>query len=202
MINHLEKFFDETYLIVSAKYVAFIIWLSGTMRQAFRLQIIFIHSRALMVEAALKLAYNQTCKLLTSYGEGSGVRKIERLIKPALWSVRHPGTPSSAPIYKRARVNLNASPASAQSQGRAYPGFSPHGCNGPNRGQCGRGNYNWSYRPNEFPTSNPNEVFIFCTPNKRPTSSKNTNNPSSSNSIGSKQRLSPMKGKNLNWSDC
>lgn len=203
MINRLERFFDETYPSVSAKYVAFIIWLSGTMRQAIRLQIIFIHNREFMVEGALEFADNHTCKLLVVHGEGSRIRKIERLIKPAIWSVENPSTPSNAPIYKWARVNLNASPAFNGPHGRSYPSFSPRGRSGSSRGPRGRCSYNRNYIPTEYPNTSPIETFGFNTSHRWPDvsamGSVDNSNPSSSNSLGSKWRLSPISGKILDW---
>jgi hypothetical protein len=39
--------------------------------------------RTMMIEGAMEYATNPSGKLLTKYGEGAGIRKIERMIRPS-----------------------------------------------------------------------------------------------------------------------
>lgn len=50
-----------------------------------------------MIEAALEYAANCNTKLLSSHADAPSLRKIERLIKPASFSIANPGTPNPSP---------------------------------------------------------------------------------------------------------
>ena len=144
MVNHLEKFFpDETFPTLKAKLMAFMIWMQGAGRTAIRCQVAFNYTRNWMCTAAIQFVANPTGKILPELPELPGTKKIERLLKPASFSVSNPGTPSTAPQTKKQRINLNTPPQFRQNQ--AGPG------RGRGRGNYGRGRYNGgSHNTNQF----------------------------------------------------
>jgi hypothetical protein len=187
MLNNLELFFDNELPTLVAKFGAFLVWIRDAARIAVKYQITFAFSRAMMVEASIEFAADPTAKLLPEYKDAAGARQIERLIKPAAFSVANPGTPSPGLSGKRnwSKMNLNISPElrttpptsySRPTRG-AYHGH-PSGRSG-NRG--GRGGYNRNYRPSESTAPNPNEAFVFLSASRRspasPRSGRQINSP-------------------------
>lgn len=93
MINHLGAFFrDDLFPTLSAKFTAFLVWMTEAARIAVRHQVMFAHTRDLMCEAALEFASDPEAKLLSKYPDGQGIRNIIRLIKPAGYSAANPST--------------------------------------------------------------------------------------------------------------
>lgn len=118
-----------------------------------------------MNEAVLQYAVTPEVPLLTKYPDLPGLRKIERLIKPASFTMAQKATPSPAPASKRQRVNLNVSPqqydqnnqrpGSASGRGRGGR-FSQYRGRGGGRSEFrGRGNYHmahWTPEPASITT--------------------------------------------------
>lgn len=107
MLNNLDRFFDARYPSLAAKYGAFITWLSAACSVAIRAQVAFITFRQLMQTAALELAANPTEKLLSKYGDACGARQIEKLFKPASFSLESTPSPSPAGYSKQRCLNIN-----------------------------------------------------------------------------------------------
>lgn len=181
MVNNLHVFFDDEYPTLSAKFGAFIIWLSDAARVAVRHQITFHYIRNLMVGAALQFAADPIAKLLASHPPGAGIRQIERWIKPATFAAANPATPGSQNPSKRPRTSINCNaPASPGDDYRTppLPRSAPR-----NTMRGGRGGYNRRFRPSpqsaplprqyqrSSPTmrgghhqATPNEAFVFTGP--------------------------------------
>lgn len=105
MINNLECFFDnDTYPSLTSKFAAFMLWMEKVGRQAVKSHLVF------MYQAAVQFAAFPTARLLDGYPDLPGYRKIERLLKPASFSLANPGTPSPAPVSKRQKLNMNTTP--------------------------------------------------------------------------------------------
>jgi hypothetical protein len=66
-----------------SKYAALIGWLETAARDAVKASVTFAHIRSLMIEGALEYATNPKSKLLSKHGDGAGIRKIERMIRPS-----------------------------------------------------------------------------------------------------------------------
>lgn len=173
MLNHLNDFFptDQGYPTLAAKFGAFIVWISDAARVAVKHQISFAYSRKMMIEASVQFAADPTAKLLALHKEAASARQIERLLKPASFTLANPGTPSPGPNGKRswAKMNLNVTPDASPGASRSAPRYGRGGHNGyASRGTSrgGRGGYNRNYRPQAQP-ANPNEAFVFLTPTRR-----------------------------------
>lgn len=82
MIHNLDIFFPAKGHLCS-KYAALIGWLETAARDAVKASVTFAHIRALMIEGALEFAANPKSKLLAKHGDGAGIRKIERMIRPS-----------------------------------------------------------------------------------------------------------------------
>ena len=118
MINHLEIFFpDDTFPSLKAKFIAFLIWMQSAGRTAIRCQLAFAQARTWMCTGAVEFAKNPTGKILADLADLPGPCQIERMLKPASFSIANPGTPSSAPPSKRQRINLNTPPNSNRQPG-------------------------------------------------------------------------------------
>lgn len=164
MINHLEKFFpDDTFPSLKAKFIAFLIWMQGAGRTAIRCQIAFAQARAWMCTGAIQFASNPSGKILAELPDLPGPRQIERMLKPASFSIANPGIPSHAPPSKRQKINLNTPPnASRQPNGASYN----RGRGGYARGRgsgTGRGNANLHRRYNA-PVQNTAFQYFPATP--------------------------------------
>jgi hypothetical protein len=145
MINNLARFFGPEVPSLSAKFGAFLIWISDVARVAVRHQVAFDYTRSLMIQAAIQYALDPNANLLPDYPKGAlGIQKIERLLKLASFSAASTATPSLAPPGKRQKMNLNLVPDNVHNSGH-YFGIGAHGRNQGSYG--GRGGYNHNYRP-------------------------------------------------------
>ena len=138
MVNRLELFFGEEYPTLRSKLAAFWIWIASSGKAAVKSHLTFSFRRDITLEGVLEYANNQTGRLLKKYGDGAGIRQIERLIKPPSFSLANP-SPSAA-VGKRQKLNLNATP------------FPERG------GRGGRGGLNKNYRAKKSAAS-PFEVY-------------------------------------------
>ena len=171
MINHLERFFDDdNYPTLNAKLAAFMVWMAKVGRQAIKSHIVFMYQRKWMIEAAVQFAAFRNAKLLDKYPDAVGFRKIERLLKPASFSIANPETPSQAPS-KRQGLNLNTPPSNHQPS--RHSGSYPRGQGGRfqaagTRGCGGRGtHYGRSPTPNKGAIGSPHTVPTFGTGDAR-----------------------------------
>lgn len=82
MIHNLDIFFPAKGHLCS-KYAALVGWLETAAREAVKASVTFAYIRNMMIEGALEYATNPNGKLLSKYGEGAGIRKIERMIRPS-----------------------------------------------------------------------------------------------------------------------
>jgi len=152
MVNHLEKFFPSvSFPSLKSKFIAFLIWMQGAGRTAIRCQIAFAYARTWMCTAAMQFANNPTGKVLSELPDLPGPRQIERLLKPASFSVANPGTPSSAPPSKRQKLNLNTPPNANRQHGGGYSRGRTFNYRGRGSG-AGRGNTN-QYRRYNAPST-------------------------------------------------
>ena len=170
MVNNLGIFFGDEVPSLSAKFGAFLVWLSDAARVGVRYQVSFEYSRNLMIEAALQFSADPKAKLLPNLPKSApGVRKIERLIKPASFSATNPNTPTLAPPGKRQRMNLNAPPKTPvmgymTNQGAHRRNQNTFG----NRGGYNRNSRNSQQRPTFVRGQNvqqpgENDAFVFMT---------------------------------------
>ena len=142
MIHNLDLFFPAKGHLCS-KYAALVGWLETAARDAVKASITFAHMRNMMIEGALEYATNPSGKLLTKYGEGAGIRKIERMIRPST----NTGIGQSTNLsFKRAIPDLNHESANTPQKraynpgrGRGFAGHHRPNHQGPGRG---RGSYN------------------------------------------------------------
>lgn len=142
MIHNLDTFFPSKGHLCS-KYAAFVGWLETAARDAVKASVTFAHIRTLMIEGALEFATNPKSKLLSKHGDGVGIRKIERMIRPG----SNTGVGNTMNLsFKRALPDLNQDSGNnphkkSHNFGRGR-GFAPHqrsANHGPGRG---RGAYN------------------------------------------------------------
>lgn len=103
MIHNLDIFFPAKGHLCS-KYAALIGWLETAARDAVKASVTFAHIRSLMIEGALEYATNPKSKLLSKHGDGAGIRKIERMIRPSSNAGMGQATNLS---FKRALPDLN-----------------------------------------------------------------------------------------------
>ena len=142
MIHNLDLFFPAKGHLCS-KYAAFVGWLETAAREAVKASISFAHIRTMMIEGALEYATIPNSKLLAKYGEGAGIRKIERMIRPS----SNVGIGQNTNLsFKRALPDLNKESGNNPHKRTYNPGrgrgFSSHhkpANQGPGRG---RGAYN------------------------------------------------------------
>lgn len=140
MLNHLDKFFpDSTYPTLVSKYGAFLIWMGTAGRSGVKCQLTFMQSRIWMLEGVLQMAHDPEGELFQANNHMPGLQKIERLLKPASFSIANPMIPTTGPPGKKTRLNLNA-PASAPNQSGYKPPNTGFG-RGRGRGQYARGGY-------------------------------------------------------------
>lgn len=103
MIHNLDIFFPAKGHLCS-KYAALIGWLETAARDAVKASVTFAHIRSMMIEGVLEFATNPKGKLLTKYGDGAGIRKIERMIRPS----SNAGLGQNSNLsFKRALPDLN-----------------------------------------------------------------------------------------------
>jgi hypothetical protein len=149
MLNNLERFFDSRYPSLAAKYGAFITWMSAACSVAIRTQVTFIAFRQMMQTVVLELAANPNDKLLSKYGEACGARQIERLLKPASFSLETAPSPSPAAYSKRRRLNINVGPDEQYQQQRHHAAQPRNRTQEqrPSHSAGGRSRYNKNFRP-------------------------------------------------------
>lgn len=214
MINHLEKIFpDDNFPTLKAKFIAFLIWIQGAGRTAVRCQLAFAQARSWMCTGAIQFAANPSGKILAELPDMPGPRQIERMLKPASFSVANPGTPSSAPPSKRQKLNLNTPPSSnRQMAGGGYN----RGRGAYSRGRgygTGRGNSNLHRRYNPpvqnsafqyFNTTPWNDkIPVFRQSNGIDLGSASHSRPASNNTSPIIQEVttSPIRGRMLSFED-
>ena len=115
VLNHLDKFFPHSeHPSLMAKFVAFIIWVSGLGRLATHCQIVFNQTRSWMCLAVLQYAKNlmDDCVILPGLPE-AGPRMIKRHIKSKGFSIANPKLPSLGPPSKKQKINLNSVPTAS-----------------------------------------------------------------------------------------
>ncbi len=142
MIHNLDLFFPAKGHLCS-KYAALVGWLETAARDAVKASVTFAHTRMLMIEGALEYATNPSGKLLSKHGDGAGIRKIERMIRPS----SNAGLGQSTNLsFKRALPDLNKESgnnphkrAYNPGRGRGFPSHRKPANQGPGRG---RGAYN------------------------------------------------------------
>lgn len=145
MIHNLDLFFPAKGHLCS-KYAALVGWLETAARDAVKASVTFAYIRTMMIEGALEYATNPSSKLLAKYGEGAGIRKIERMIRPS----SNVGIGQTTNLsFKRALPDLNKDSGSTPHKRTYTPGrgrgFASHhkpANQGPGRG---RGAYNNSH---------------------------------------------------------
>jgi hypothetical protein len=194
MLNNLDRFFDTRYPSVAAKYGAFLTWISAAGLAAVRMQVTFIAYRKLMETAAVELAANPSEKLLAKYVEALGACQIERLFKPASFSLESTPSPSPAALSKKRRLNMNVTPDEHFQSNRGHGG--------------GRGRYNKNFCPTQRNASwfiiNPNSGAHHASPspsNRNIPSFVEQTPPSASTSTVTIRPYSPIRGRVLNWDD-
>jgi hypothetical protein len=150
MLNNLDRFFDSRYPSFTAKFGAFLTWISSAALQAVRMQLIFIAYRKLMEIAAVELAANPIEKLLAKYAEAPGAQQVERLVKPATFSLETAPSPSPLPVSKKRRLNMNVTPDDAFQNQRGQNNYSRQRNSQDQRTNShggGRGRYNKNFCP-------------------------------------------------------
>ena len=171
MINNLGIFFGDEVPSLSAKFGAFLVWLSDGAHIGVQYQVSFEHSWNLMIEAALQYATDPKAKLLPNLPKSApGVHKNERLLKLASFSATNPNTPTLAPPRKRQRMNLNAPPKASPAMGH-MAGQGSYRCN--QNTFSNRGGYNRNFRNNQqrlafargqnIQHQGENDAFVFMT---------------------------------------
>lgn len=142
MIHNLDIFFPAKGHLCS-KYAALVGWLETAAREAVKASVTFAYIRNMMIEGALEYATNPNSKLLSKYGEGAGIRKIERMIRPG----SNAGIGQSTNLsFKRALPDLNKDSGSTPykrtynpGRGRGFSSYNRPANQGTGRG---RGAYN------------------------------------------------------------
>jgi hypothetical protein len=148
MLNNLDRLFDSRYPSFTAKFGAFLTWISSAALQAVRMQLTFIAYRKLMEIAAVELAANPTEKLLAKYPEAPRARQVERLFKPATFSLEIAPSPSPLPVSKKRRLNMNVTPDDAFQNQRGQNNYSRQRNSQDQRTNShggGRGRYNKNF---------------------------------------------------------
>jgi hypothetical protein len=211
MLNNLDRFFDARYPSIAAKYGAFLIWVSTTGLLAVRMQITFIAYKKLMEVAAVELAANPMDKLLAKYADALGTRQIERLFKPASFSLETTPSPCPTASSRKRRLNMNVTPKDQYQPQRGQSALTR------NRGMDqrhnshggGRGRYNKNFRPRQRNTNSwftpiPSRGSHQASPsptNWNRMSFTEQTPPSASNSSVIIRPWSPAKGRVLNWNN-
>ena len=172
MINNLSTFLPKEFPTLSAKFQAFLVWVSEAAIVVVRHQIAFMHIRQMMCDAALEFAEDSTGKLLPSLANAQGARIIEKLIKPASFSINNPSTPGVNHSGKRSwsKMNLNVVPEASGGTSNVGRGRGYH--RGSGRG--GRGGFNRNSRSNNRQTHGPNDAFVFLGPRQGPSVTKSS----------------------------
>jgi hypothetical protein len=205
MIHNLDIFFPAKGHLCS-KYAALVGWLETAAREAVKASVTFAHIRSLMVEGALEYATNPKGKLLAKYGDGIGIRKIERMIRPSSNAgIGH----TTSLSFKRSLPDLNYDSGALQNKKTHYPGrgrgFAHNRSNNQNSGR-GRGAYN-----NHRRFGNTGSSTTINPHNGNGPVRNTTNNPDSakesrfhgadgsSRGSATSNISSPIFGRNINW---
>ena len=114
MLNNLDRFFDSRYPSLATKFGAFITWISMAGLMAVKQQLTFIAFRRLMEAVVLELVAHSTKKLLAKYFNAPRAKLVERLFKPATFSLETSPSPSPAVASRRRGLNMNVMPEDAQ----------------------------------------------------------------------------------------
>ncbi|CAM6104313.1 unnamed protein product [Calypogeia fissa] len=104
MLNHLDLFFHAAS--IQGRLVLFIKFLSGDARKMVLDHISFMYLRQFMIEGAMELVAHPEERFLTKYGDSKGIRTVEALLKPGLFSDK---TEKLNPAVKQI-INLNSTP--------------------------------------------------------------------------------------------
>jgi hypothetical protein len=119
----------------------------------------FMSYRRLMDTTMVELATHPNDKLLTKFLDALGARQVERMFKPAAFSLETTPSPSLGPASRRRRLNMNVSPDETHQQpnrngagNRSHP-YDQRQSNG----GATRGHYNKNFRPPQrsFPRFSP-----------------------------------------------
>jgi hypothetical protein len=145
MIHNLDLFFPAKGHLCS-KYAALVGWLETAARDAVKASVTFAHIRSLMIEGALEYATNPKSKLLSKHGDGAGIRKIERMIRPSSnVGISHPANLS----FKRTLPDLNQDSGNNphkrtyhSGRGRGFTSHQRPAAQGPGRGRSAYNNNN------------------------------------------------------------
>jgi hypothetical protein len=209
ILNNLDRFFDSCYPSLAAKYGAFITWVSAACSLAVKAHITFMFYRRLMESAAVEMAAHPNEKLLSRFLDAPRARQVERLFKPASFSLETTPSPSPAASARRRKLNMNVAPEEAHQPHRnsTGPRTRPYEQRqGNNNG--GRGRYNKNFRPAQrnFPRLSPaaNQLQHQQSPspsNRSIHTFLQTTPPSNSGSLVTIRPWSPVKGRVLDWDD-
>jgi len=150
MANHLDRFFDDIpHPSLRSKFSAFLVWLHQAGSLAVKCHISFMHARKWICEGAVQLAVDLDGPLFTENTHLPGYKQVERLLKPASWSVANPDRTSPAPAFKRQKL-MSTSPGNSNNAARG------RGNGGSGRGYGrGRGN-NYYNSPGQTWNNGPN----------------------------------------------
>jgi hypothetical protein len=110
ILNNLPRFFDARYPSLAAKFGAFITWISAAGLLAVKSQITFNAYRRLIEIAVVELSAFPNDKLLAKYMDALGARQVERLFKPASFSLETNPSPSPTGSSRRRCLNMNVTP--------------------------------------------------------------------------------------------
>lgn len=209
MLNNVDRFFKSKYPSNTAKIGIFLTWINVVAIQAVRMQFTFMAYCRLMVIAVVELAANPIDKLLTKYAEALGAQQIERLFKPASFSLETIPSPSPASIFKKRCLNMNVMPDESFLNYRNQAGYG-YQCVQSQRSNThgGRhGRYNKNFQPAQRPASRftINQLAMnLASPSpsnqSNPAHSKKTL-PSASASTVAIRPWFPIRGRVLNWDD-
>ncbi|CAM6104232.1 unnamed protein product [Calypogeia fissa] len=137
MLNHLEDFFSANS--AQGRLVMLIKFLSGDARKMVLDHIAFLYICDFLITAAHKYVADPEAKLLAAYGDAKGIRMIEELIKPGMFSEEKSSSGKKGlnlniqPAVQPKRRSMYANPAPTMGSGRGGPG-------GPTRGLVQGGN--------------------------------------------------------------
>ncbi|CAM6082420.1 unnamed protein product [Calypogeia fissa] len=134
MLNHLDDFFTASSH--QGRLVMLIKFLSGDARKMVLDHIAFLYIREFMIEAARELVEHPEERFLTQYAAALGIRTIEALMKPGVFSEKRAVDDSAD---KQKRVNLNNQSGVTPKWKSMYANHTP--VPGIGRGRAGRTTY-------------------------------------------------------------
>ena len=151
---------------------------------------------------------NPNDKLLSKYGEAYGTCQIQRLFKPASFSLETVPSPSPAGYSKRLQLNINVKPEEHQQHHAVHArNRTPEERPAQSTSDCGR--YNKNFRPlqcsnsryMQFPNPHGQRSPSSATRNRSPIFKRTSPFASASASSMTIRPWSPVKGRVLNWDD-